>query len=209
MAGKTLKELGVTKETIPPYYSVKEVVLPFNKFPGSDPILGPEMRSTGEVMGVGYTFAEAYAKAELGSIKDVPKVGRVLLSVRQSDKARVAKLALKLIDQGYAIDGTAGTAEVLRAAGIYVRSVKKVHEGRPHILDHTKNGQYTYMVNTTEGRVAIEDSRTLRRAALRYKVNYTTTLNGAFATLQAHSADPTAEEAVVNSLQELHKRIAK
>ncbi|WP_019613389.1 carbamoyl-phosphate synthase large subunit [Psychromonas ossibalaenae] len=207
MAGKTLKELGVTKEVIPPYYSVKEVVLPFNKFPGSDPILGPEMRSTGEVMGAGDTFAEAYAKAELGSIKVVPNVGRVLLSVRQSDKARVAKLASKLIDLGYAIDATTGTAEVLKESGIYVRTVNKVHEGRPHILDRTKNGEYTYMVNTTEGRVAIEDSRQLRRAALRYKVDYTTTLNGAFATCQAHLADPTAPEATVTSVQELHKRI--
>jgi carbamoyl-phosphate synthase large subunit len=205
MAGKTLQELGVTKEVIPPYYSVKEVVLPFNKFPGSDPILGPEMRSTGEVMGVGLTFAEAYAKGELASIKDMPVIGRVLLSVRKSDKARITKLAFKLIDQGYAIDATAGTSAVLRAAGIYVRTVNKVSEGRPHVLDRTKNGEYTYMVNTTEGRVAIEDSRQLRRAALRYKVNYTTTLDGAFATAQAHYADPTAKNALVKSLQELHK----
>ncbi|MCK5818692.1 MAG: carbamoyl-phosphate synthase large subunit [Psychromonas sp.] len=207
MAGKTLRALGVTKEVIPPYYSIKEVVLPFDKFPGSDPILGPEMRSTGEVMGVGLTFAEAYAKGELAAIKDVPVVGRVLLSVRDSDKARITKLAFKLIDQGYAIDATAGTSAVLREAGIYVRTVNKVSEGRPHILDRTKNGEYTYMVNTTEGRVAIEDSRQLRRAALRYKVNYTTTLDGAFATAQAHYADPTEKNAKVNSLQELHNRL--
>ncbi|HEY7866386.1 MAG TPA: carbamoyl-phosphate synthase large subunit [Psychromonas sp.] len=207
MAGKTLKELGITKEVIPPYYSVKEVVLPFNKFPGSDPILGPEMRSTGEVMGAGDTFAEAYAKAELGSIKDVPIIARALLSVRNSDKKRVAKLAKNLVDLGYEIDATHGTMIVLQEAGINARLVNKVHEGRPHILDRTKNGEYTYMVNTTEGRVAIEDSRQLRRAALRYKVNYTTTLNGAFATCQAHLADPTAPEATVNSVQELHKRI--
>jgi carbamoyl-phosphate synthase large subunit len=207
MAGKTLKELGVTKEVIPPYYSVKEVVLPFHKFPGSDPILGPEMRSTGEVMGAGDTFAEAYAKAELGSIKDVPTIGRALLSVRNSDKKRVAKLAKNLVDLGYEIDATHGTMIVLQEAGINARLVNKVHEGRPHILDRTKNGEYTYMVNTTEGRIAIEDSRQLRRAALRYKVNYTTTLKGAFATCQAHLADPTAPDATVNSVQELHKRI--
>jgi len=207
MAGKTLKELGVTKEVIPPYYSVKEVVLPFNKFPGSDPILGPEMRSTGEVMGVGLTFAEAYAKGELASSKEMPVIGRVLLSVRESDKARITKLAFKLIDQGYAIDATLGTSAVLRAAGIYVRTVNKVCEGRPHILDRTKNGEYTYMVNTTEGRVAIEDSRQIRRAALRYKVNYTTTLDGAFATALAHYASPIAKNTQVNSLQELHKRL--
>jgi carbamoyl-phosphate synthase large subunit len=208
MAGKTLKELGVTKEVIPPYYSVKEVVLPFNKFPGSDPILGPEMRSTGEVMGAGATFAEAYAKAELGSIKDVPSIGRALLSVRNSDKGRIAKLASKLIDLGYKIDATEGTIKVLKEAGVEARLVNKVHEGRPHILDRIKNDEYDYIVNTTEGRLAIEDSRQLRRAALRYKVNYTTTLNGAFATCQAHTADPTAEEATVSSVQELHERIS-
>ena len=207
MAGKTLKELGVTEEIIPPYYSVKEVVLPFNKFPGSDPILGPEMRSTGEVMGAGATFAEAYAKAELGSTKEVPSVGRALVSVRNSDKKRVAKLAQNLLDLGFEIDATHGTMVVLQEAGINARLVNKVHEGRPHILDRIKNDEYDYIVNTTEGRVAIEDSRQLRRAALRYKVDYTTTLNGAFATCQAHLADPTAEEATVSSVQELHKRI--
>ncbi|PKF62595.1 carbamoyl phosphate synthase large subunit [Psychromonas sp. psych-6C06] len=207
MAGKTLKELGVTKEVIPPYYSVKEVVLPFNKFPGSDPILGPEMRSTGEVMGAGNTFAEAYAKAELGSTKEVPSIGRALVSVRNSDKKRVAKLAKNLLDLGYEIDATHGTMIILQEAGINARLVNKVHEGRPHILDRIKNSEYSYIVNTTEGRVAIEDSRQLRRAALRYKVNYTTTLNGSLATCQAHTADPTADEATVNSVQELHKRI--
>jgi carbamoyl-phosphate synthase large subunit len=208
MAGKTLKELGVTEEVIPPYYSVKEVVLPFNKFPGSDPILGPEMRSTGEVMGAGATFAEAYAKAELGSIKDVPSIGRALLSVRNSDKGRIAKLASNLIELGYELDATEGTMNVLKEAGVEARLVNKVHEGRPHILDRIKNDEYDYIVNTTEGRLAIEDSRQLRRAALRYKVNYTTTLNGAFATCQAHTADPTAEEATVSSVQELHERIS-
>jgi len=231
MAGKTLKELGITEEVIPPYYSVKEVVLPFNKFPGSDPILGPEMRSTGEVMGAGATFAEAYAKAELGSTKEVATVGRALISVRNSDKKRVAKLAQKLLDLGFELDATHGTMIVLQESGINARLVNKVQEGRPHILDRIKNSEYNYIVNTTEGRVAIEDSRQLRRAALRYKVDYTTTLNGAldsrqlrraalrykvdytttlngaFATCQAHTADPTAPEATVNSVQELHKRI--
>ncbi|MEL0659717.1 carbamoyl-phosphate synthase large subunit [Psychromonas arctica] len=207
MAGKTLKELGITEEVIPPYYSVKEVVLPFNKFPGSDPILGPEMRSTGEVMGAGVTFAEAYAKAELGSTKEVASIGRALISVRNSDKKRVAKLAQQLLDLGFELDATHGTMIILQDAGITARLVNKVQEGRPHILDRIKNDEYKYIVNTTEGRVAIEDSRQLRRAALRYKVDYTTTLNGAFATCQAHTADPTAPEATVTSVQELHKRI--
>ncbi|MCH1929167.1 carbamoyl-phosphate synthase large subunit [Shewanella sp. A25] len=204
MAGQSLKAQNFTEEVIPPFYSVKEVVLPFNKFPGVDPLLGPEMRSTGEVMGVGDTFAEAYAKAQLGAISEVPKSGRALLSVRNSDKKRVADLAAKLIELGYQIDATHGTAVVLGEAGINPRLVNKVHEGRPHILDRIKNGEYTYIVNTTEGRQAIEDSRQLRRGALRYKVSYTTTMNAAFATCMAHTAD---DRSNVTSVQELHKRV--
>ncbi|GAA5213792.1 carbamoyl-phosphate synthase large subunit [Corallincola platygyrae] len=207
MAGQSLEEQGVTKEVIPPYYSVKEVVLPFNKFPGVDPILGPEMRSTGEVMGVGETFAEAFAKAELGANKNPPrKAGRALISVRDSDKKRVGDLAKKLIELGYELDATHGTAVVLGEAGINPRLVNKVHEGRPHILDRLKNGEYSYIINTTEGRQAIKDSVELRRAALRQQVNYTTTLNGAFATCIAHTAD---DRATVTSVQELHKKAAK
>ncbi|MCH1919147.1 carbamoyl-phosphate synthase large subunit [Shewanella sp. A3A] len=207
MAGQSLEQQGFTQEVIPPYYSVKEVVLPFNKFPGVDPLLGPEMRSTGEVMGVGETFAEAYAKAQLGAApKDSPRSGRALLSVRNSDKKRVADLAAKLIELGFEIDATHGTAVVLGEAGINPRLVNKVHEGRPHILDRMKNGEYTYIVNTTEGRQAIEDSKQLRRGALRYKVNYTTTLNGAFATCQSLRAD---DRNNVASVQELHARINK
>jgi carbamoyl-phosphate synthase large subunit len=204
MAGKSLAEQGVTKEIIPPYFSVKEVVLPFNKFPGVDPILGPEMRSTGEVMGVGDTFAEAYAKAQLGAGGDTPKGGRALLSVRNSDKPRVAKLAKKLIALGYELDATSGTAVILADAGIEARLVKKVQEGRPHILDSIKNGEYTYIINTTEGRQAISDSRQIRRGALQAKVNYTTTLNGAFASCEGHTAD---DRGSVISVQELHQRI--
>ncbi|MCC4832249.1 carbamoyl-phosphate synthase large subunit [Shewanella sp. 10N.7] len=206
MAGQSLASQNFTKEVIPPYFSVKEVVLPFNKFPGVDPMLGPEMRSTGEVMGVGDTFAEAYAKAQLGATAEVPKSGRALISVRNSDKARVAELAAELIELGYQIDATHGTAVILGEAGINPRLVNKVHEGRPHILDRIKNGEYTYIINTTEGRQAIEDSRQIRRGALRYKVNYTTTLNAAFATCMAHSAD---DRNNVSSVQELHERIAK
>ncbi|NRA72453.1 MAG: carbamoyl-phosphate synthase large subunit [Gammaproteobacteria bacterium] len=204
MAGKSLKEQGFTKEVIPPYFSVKEVVLPFNKFHGADPILGPEMRSTGEVMGVGDTFAEAYAKAQLGAQSNVPKKGRALISVRNSDKGRVAILAKKLIDLGYEIDATHGTAIILGEAGINPRLVNKVSEGRPHILDRIKNGEYEYIVNTTEGRRAIEDSRKLRAGALRYRVSYTTTMNAALATCDAILAD---DRATVTSIQELHAKI--
>ncbi|TLU62015.1 carbamoyl-phosphate synthase large subunit [Thalassotalea litorea] len=203
MSGKSLKEQGITKETIPPFYSVKEVVIPFNKFHGVDPLVGPEMRSTGEVMGVGDTFEEAYAKANLGAGVTVPKTGRALISVRDSDKTRVLELAKQLIELGYKLDATHGTAVVLGEADVPVRLVNKVHEGRPHILDRIKNGEYSYIINTTEGRKAIEDSKQLRGGALRYKVNYTTTLNAAFAACMAHSAD---DRNKVTSIQELHKR---
>lgn len=206
MIGQSLEEQGVTKEVIPPYYSVKEVVLPFNKFAGVDPILGPEMRSTGEVMGVGATFAQAFAKAMLGSSSTMKKKGRALLSVREGDKKRVVDLATKLLKSGFELDATHGTAIVLGEAGINPRLVNKVHEGRPHIEDRIKNGEYDYIVNTTSGRQAIEDSKIIRRSALRYKVHYDTTLNGGFATTLSLAADPTAS---VISVQEMHKKINK
>lgn len=206
MIGQSLEEQGVTKEVIPPYYSVKEVVLPFNKFAGVDPILGPEMRSTGEVMGVGATFAQAFAKAMLGSSSTMKKKGRALLSVREGDKKRVVDLATKLLKSGFELDATHGTAIVLGEAGINPRLVNKVHEGRPHIEDRIKNGEYDYIVNTTSGRQAIEDSKIIRRSALRYKVHYDTTLNGGFATTLSLTADPTAS---VISVQEMHKKINK
>ena len=204
MAGQSLKEQGFTSEIIPPYYSVKEVVLPFAKFPGVDPLLGPEMRSTGEVMGVGNSFAEAYAKAQLGAGHQVPREGRALLSVRHSDKERVVNLAAKLLELGYDLDATHGTAVTLGEASINPRLVNKVHEGRPHILDRIKNGEYTYIVNTAEGRRAIEDSKQLRRGALQHKVAYTTTLHAAFATCMAITVDATAN---VSSVQELHQKV--
>ena len=204
MAGKTLAELGMTKEVIPNYFSVKEVVLPFNKFLGVDPLLGPEMRSTGEVMGVGETFGEAFGKAHLGVGKAVPTSGRALLSVRDSDKKRVVELAKALLAVGFELDATQGTAVVLGDANLKVRLVNKVHEGRPHILDRIKNNEYTYIVNTVEGRQAIEDSRQLRRGALTQKLAYTTTLNGGFATCMAMAFDAAAS---IISVQEMHARL--
>ncbi|OOE92202.1 carbamoyl-phosphate synthase large subunit [Salinivibrio sp. AR640] len=204
MAGQSLAEQGFVNEVIPPYYSVKEVVLPFNKFPGVDPLLGPEMRSTGEVMGVGDTFAEAVAKADLACGKAYSESGRALLSVRNNDKQRVVDLAAKLLKLGFELDATHGTAVILGEAGINPRLVNKVHEGRPHILDRIKNGEYSYIVNTTEGRQAIEDSKVLRRGALAAKVNYTTTLNAAFATCMALTA---ADITKVNPVQSLHARV--
>lgn len=166
MVGEDLEQQGFTSEVIPPYYSVKEVVLPFNKFPGVDPLLGPEMRSTGEVMGVGRTFPEAFAKAQMGAGSRIQKNGKVLLSVRKSDKPRLVELGQKLIKEGFEIDATRGTAQVLAEAGIPCRTVKKVYEGRPNILDYMKSGEYNYIINTTE---AVRRSKTLRLfVAVRY-----------------------------------------
>lgn len=201
MAGQSLVQQNMLNEIIPPYYSVKKVVLPFDKFPGVDPILGPEMHSTGEVMGVGHTFAEAFAKAMLGSHSSMKKTGRVLLSVRDGDKTRVVDLAKQFLQQGFELDATQGTADVLEKAGLPARRVHKVHEGRPHIQDRIKNGEYIYIVNTTSGRQAIEDSKLIRRAALQYKVHYDTTLNGGLATVMSLMENPIEK---VISLQELH-----
>ncbi len=206
MAGVSLKEQGVTAEVVPPFYSVKEVVMPFNKFAGVDPLRGPEMRSTGEVMGVGETFADAYAKAQLGANTKVPSGGRALISVKESDKQKAIELANRLIGLGFEIDATRGTYMAFKDAGIECRKVNKVFEGRPHILDRIKNSEYSYIINTTEGRQAIEDSKVLRRGALQYKANYTTTLNAAFATCEAYGAD---DRKTVYSVQELHMRVKK
>ncbi len=152
---------------------MKEVVLPFNKFPGVDPILGPKMRSIWEAMGVGRTFAEAFSKAMLSRQSGMEKQGRALISVREGDKVRVVDLDIHLLQQGFKLDATHGTAIVLGEACINPRLVNKVHEGRPHIQDRIKNGEYTYIVNTTAGRQAIEDSKLIRRSALQIRCTTT------------------------------------
>lgn len=201
MTGQSLAKQNVTKEVIPPYYSVKEVVLPFNKFSGVDPILGPEMRSTGEVMGIGKTFAEAFAKAQLGSLSNMKKSGKALLSVRDQDKTRLLEIAKRLITHGFSIDATIGTAKVLQQANMPCQVVKKENEGRPNIHDHIKNGEYSYILNTTSGRAAIEASKVLRRSAIQYKVHYDTTMNAAYATTAALDYDPAQ---TVTPLQQLY-----
>ncbi|OCG48920.1 carbamoyl phosphate synthase large subunit [Gilliamella sp. Bim1-2] len=201
MTGQSLAKQNVTKEVIPPYYSVKEVVLPFNKFSGVDPILGPEMRSTGEVMGIGKTFAEAFAKAQLGSLSNMKKSGKALLSVRDQDKTRLLEVAKRLITHGFSIDATIGTAKVLQQANIPCQVVKKENEGRPNIHDHIKNGEYSYILNTTSGRAAIEASKVLCRSAIQYKVHYDTTMNAAYATTAALDYDPAQ---TVTPLQQLY-----
>ena len=204
MAGQSLKAQGYTNEVIPPYYSVKEVVVPFAKFQGVDPIRGPEMRSTGEVMGVGESFEEAYAKANLGCGQALPRKGKALLSVRPGDKKRVIDLARGLISLGFSVEATRGTAAALKDAGIQCSVVNKLQEGRPNIVDAIKNGEYSYIVNTVEGRQAITDSVYIRREALLNNVVYTITLNAGFATVKAHTVD---DRARVSSVQDLHKRV--
>ncbi|MCC2615286.1 carbamoyl-phosphate synthase large subunit [Aestuariibacter halophilus] len=204
MAGQSLASQGVSKEIIPPFYSVKEVVLPFAKFQGVDPLLGPEMRSTGEVMGVGDSFEEAYAKANLGAGQPIPARGKALLSVRHTDKSRVIELGKAMLAKGFELEATKGTAQVLNDAGVVCSVVNKLSEGRPNIVDAIKNGEYCYIVNTTEGRQAITDSVYIRREALLNKVTYTTTMNAAFATINAQEAE---DRARVTSVQELHQRV--
>ncbi|MCW8901698.1 MAG: carbamoyl-phosphate synthase large subunit, partial [Gammaproteobacteria bacterium] len=178
MVGQTLKSQNALEEIVPDFYSVKEAVFPFNKFPGVDPALGPEMKSTGEVMGVGKTFAEAFAKAQLGASVVLPKKGKAFLSVKETDKTGIVNVAKSLKELGFELVATSGTAKVIEAAGIEVQLVNKVLEGRPHIVDMIKNEEINLIVNTTEGSQAIADSATIRSNALQYKVTYTTTLAG-------------------------------
>jgi carbamoyl-phosphate synthase large subunit len=201
MAGTSLRAQGYTSEIIPRYVCVKESVFPFNKFPGADPILGPEMKSTGEVMGVGETFAEAFAKATLASGERLPKGGRAFLSVKKSDQSSIAAIGRDLVDLGFELVATRGTARALVEAGVPVEVVNKVTEGRPDIVDLLKNSKIDLIVNTTEGRQAIADSAIIRRLALQNKVCYTTTLAGGEAFCMAIRSGPGSD---VRRLQDLH-----
>ena len=201
MAGISLKSQNFTKEIVPSFYSVKEAIFPFNKFPGVDPILGPEMKSTGEVMGTGETFAEAYYKSQgLGEL-NIPLDGKAFISVREADKGDLAELARNYHKLGFKLVATKGTAKVIEEAGIPVESVNKVMEGRPHIVDMLKNDEIVLIVNTTEGRQAIADSATIRSTALRHGVYCTTTIASAKAVYEALVF---GGETSVNSLQHLH-----
>ncbi len=204
MVGQSLAEQAVTEARIPRYYSVKESVFPFAKFQGVDPILGPEMKSTGEVMGVGRSFGEAYAKAQHASGIVLPTGGRALLSVRDPDKRAAVSLAKLLVERGFELVGTDGTASALNAAGVSCARVNKVSEGRPHIVDMIKNAEVSLIVNTTEGKKAIAESHSIRREALHHKVTYYTTIAAARATLAAldHIGAPE-----VNRLQDLHTEV--
>ena len=204
MAGTTLEEQGITEERIPNYFSVKEAVFPFVKFPGVDPLLGPEMKSTGEVMGVGKTFAEAFAKSQQAAGIDLDLSGKVLISVRDADKSKLPELAKMLVDKDYQIVATQGTAKELKASGISCDVVFKVNEGRPNTVDMIKNGQIQLIVNTTEGKKAIADSFTMRREALQQRITYYTTLAGARAACYALGELKVAD---VNCLQDLHRSL--
>ncbi|MEX2489583.1 MAG: carbamoyl-phosphate synthase large subunit [Pseudomonadales bacterium] len=203
MAGTTLEAQGFTREIIPDHFSVKEAVFPFAKFPGVDPILGPEMKSTGEVMGAGDSFSEAYGKAQKAAGGAIPDTGKAFLSVRDVDKEAVTGVARDLLELGFTVVATRGTARAIVAAGMEVDTINKVGEGSPHIVDLLKNDEVDFIVNTTEGKQAIADSFTIRRTALQRKVFYTTTMAGARACIAAlrHGDDVS-----VHRLQDLHKR---
>ena len=202
MIGRKLKDMDATVERVPPYFSVKEAVFPFAKFPEADPILGPEMKSTGEVMGTGRTFGEAYAKAQSASGVILPRNGVCLISVRERDKPGAVGLARRLIAHGFSIVATVGTAQVLEESGIVCRRANKVREGRPHIVDMIKNDEIDLIVNTTEGKQAIRESNSIRREAVHRRVTYYTTLAAALATCEALEH---IDEVEVNRLADLHR----
>ncbi|MFM9835237.1 MAG: carbamoyl-phosphate synthase large subunit [Methylophilaceae bacterium] len=204
MAGQTLKSQGVTKEVVPPYYSVKEAVFPFIKFPGVDTILGPEMKSTGEVMGVGATFAEAFVKSQLAASAKLPKGGKAFISVRNEDHQKVVDIAQDLVKLGFTLVATKGTARALMGHGLTVMPVNKVAEGRPHVVDMIKNSEIDFIVNVTEDKKAVADSYEIRRSALQNKVTYYTTLAGARAACMGMGF---MQELGVESIQSLHKKL--
>jgi len=203
MAGRTLAELGVTREPVPPLQAVKEAVLPFKRFPGADSLLGPEMRSTGEVMGSAASFGMAYAKAELAAGEALPTSGVVFLSTHDRDKSALVPVARRLAELGFSLIATSGTAAALAADGLEVQSILKVHEGRPNIEDAIRSGQIQLVINTPVGRQAAHDDRYLRRAALDYAVPTVTTLAAARAAVEAIAALQ-GQTLTIHALQDVH-----
>jgi carbamoyl-phosphate synthase large subunit len=202
MIGDKLADLGLRKERVPSYHCVKEAVFPFVKFPGVDTLLGPEMKSTGEVMGIGATFGEAFGKSQEAASMPLPTEGVAFISVRDPDKAAMVPLARELIASGFEVVATRGTAAVINAAGIDCRAVNKFQQGQPHIVDMIKNDEISLIVNTTEDEQAIADSFEIRRQALQHRVAYTTTVAGATAAVMAISR---IGEGTVRRLQDLHE----
>ena len=205
MTGRSLEALGLRHERIPRFFSVKEAVFPFVKFPEADPMLGPEMKSTGEVMGTGRSFGEAYAKAQAASGVTLPRSGTCFISVRERDKPGAVALARRLSARGFDLVATEGTAQAIQAAGIACRPVNKVREGRPHCVDMIKNGEIVLIVNTTEGKQAVRESHSIRREAVQRRVTYYTTLAAALATCEALDS---LDEVEVNRLQDLHQEVS-
>jgi carbamoyl-phosphate synthase large subunit len=202
MVGKTLAQQDARAEVVPGYFSVKEAVFPFVKFPGVDTILGPEMKSTGEVMGVGKSFGEAFVKSQLAASAKLPEIGTAFISVRDGDKLAVVQVARELLKLGFRLLATRGTAGVLAAHGIAVTVVNKVVEGRPHIVDMIKNGEVSLVVNTVEEkRSAVSDSRSIRTSAVQRRVTYYTTVAGARAACEGMRH---MKSLVPYPLQELH-----
>ena len=202
MAGQSLKSQGIVSEIIPKHFSVKESVFPFNKFPGVDPLLGPEMKSTGEVMGTGAAFGEAFNKALIAAGMAVPSTGTAFISVRDQDKPKAIELARMLNGKGFKVVATSGTATAIAKAGVACEPVNKVKEGRPHIVDTIKNGEIHFLCNTTEGKQSIEESRSIRAAAMQHRLCYFTTIAGALA---AAAAMDHLDQVQVNALQDLHR----
>ena len=205
MAGQTLASQGITKEVTPPYFSVKEAVFPFVKFPGVDTILGPEMKSTGEVMGVGKTFGEAFVKSQIGAGTNLPRSGKVFLTVKNNDKPRAVDIARQLVELGFELVATKGTAAAIAAAGVPVQVVNKVTEGRPHIVDMIKNNEIVMVINTVEERRnAIADSRAIRTSSLLARVTTFTTIFGAEAAAEGMKH---MDQLDVISVQEMHAQL--
>ena len=206
MAGRSLEHLGLQEEPKPPLQAIKEAVLPFRRFPGSDTVLGPEMRSTGEVMGTASNFGMAYAKAELAAGEVLPTKGTVFLSTHDRDKEALVEVAGKLQEQGFELIATEGTAKYLCSNGLKVKPVLKVHEGRPNIEDAIRSDQVQMIINTPIGRQAAHDDRYLRRAALDYRVPTVTTLAGARAAVEAVGCLQRQNDLPINALQDLHQQ---
>ena len=204
MAGQKLSDFGLPDELTVKRFFIKSPVFPFAKFPGVDPILSPEMHSTGEVMGVGNTFGEAYAKAMMGAGVSVPSSGTAFLSVNDADKGAAVLLARKLTRLGFGIVATRGTASRLLEVGMNVETVFKVNEGRPNIVDHIKKGEISLIINTPLGRASHYDEQAIRRAALQYSVPCVTTMTGAQALIEAIAANEAQSTPDVHSLQDLH-----
>jgi carbamoyl-phosphate synthase large subunit len=204
MAGKTLRELECTREVIPPHVSVKEAVFPFIKFPGVDTILGPEMKSTGEVMGIDFSFALAFAKAQIAAGTLLPVEGKVFLSVRDHDKAIAVPITRRLVENGFSVIATRGTAAYLQKAGLSVETVNKVADGSPHIVDALRAGEIAMVINTTDGAQSVTDSFSIRRTALECRVPYFTTIAAAGAAAEgiAHLREGLLS---VQPLQEYHQ----